>query len=186
MPVIAGAPSGRHDTGSPQARSARLSGRIVALGVTLAFCLQATVAVAVNMSLTISGFAAPIAIEAFSVQASGPSTSATGVVTPTNFSFISFSAVESAGTPVQWQMLARNSTSTSAEFQIRSTASLKLISDWTLTDVRFATVQAGRTSGGQTMTDFGLTFGKVTYRTYAADGSIVLQACWDAVAGVAC
>ena len=178
----------QHGAGSTKLQSARLSRRVAAVAAIAAFGLQSTGAIAGNMSLAMTGIAAPIEIIAFSLGATRAASfsGGGGTVVPAVFHDLSFTAPESAATPLVWSMTARNNLIASAVLTIRSPATAQPISEWTFSNVYLTSAQIGQTSDQTATSQISLSYGKVSYRVYAADGSVSQQMCWDVTAGVAC
>lgn len=167
----------------------RVSRRFVAMAAFLAMSLHSTSANAGNLTLTLTGFPAVIDVRNFSVGASKvPSFPSGTVTTPASFQDAGFTAVESSATPLKIAKLITGERLATAQLVVLSPISGQLVSDWTFEEALVTSVSLIHASGASTFptTSFTLSYNKVTYRVFAADGSVAQRSCWNIVSNVAC
>lgn len=162
--------------------------RRVATVAIAAISLLAGSSFAGNMSLTLSGFTAPIEVVSFNFSATKQAVTTGSGPTIAIFNEVNFAAPESAATPLAFAKLVGAQPLTIAQFQLLSPATAQPSSDWTFTGVAIKSLQVSHdsSSGSFPRTTFSLSFNKVAYRKFAADGSVAQQMCWDVVANAAC
>jgi hypothetical protein len=170
----------------PRATGGVAGFRGIAVAAAIVIALQSTAAAAGTMSMTVSGIASPIEIQAFNFGASKGYDFTTGVAQPVSLGEVALTAPESAATPQLWVMAAGGTAITSVVLTVVSPVTAKTISDWTFTDARVTLAQAIAVTNVTTGAAFSLAYGTVTYRVYAADGTIAQQTCWNVTAGAAC
>ncbi len=172
----------KHDT------TPRLSRRFVATVAIAATCALSARPHAGNLTLTLTGFPAPIEISSFSVGATKVPPVTGGSSTLANFQDAAFTAAESPATPLEITKLIAGARLTTAQLVVLSPTTGQLVSDWTFEEALVTSVALGHLSGASAspMTDFSLSYNKVTYRVFATDGSVAQRSCWNVVSNVAC
>ncbi len=141
-----------------------------------------------NLTLTLTGFPAPIDILSFSVGAIKVPPVTGGSSTLANFQNASFAALESPATPLEIAKLIIGERLTTAHLSVLSPTTGQLVSDWTFEQALVSSVALDHWSAASTFptTSFSLSYDKVTYRIFAADGSVAQRSCWNVVGNVAC
>jgi type VI protein secretion system component Hcp len=150
-----------------------------------------------NMSVTIAGLPAPVAITGFSTGAANagtfPSGGGGGAGKPT-FKDFTFKAPQSAATALLLKNLAAGTHLPSARIQVRSADGARLLSEWTLTGVLVAAidvVNGAPDPKGKAPdfflppeTAFSLRFSRYCYVVMEGDGTtIATQTCYDLATG---
>ena len=109
---------------------------------------------------------------------------------------MSFNAPESSASPLLLLWTSNASRRSTALLQISSPSSAALISDWTLADVAVTsvTVRSGDRDWTVGTADtffpptvrFTLSFSQITYRVYAANGTVAQRTCWNVLQNRSC
>lgn len=161
-----------------------------AVAVFLGGSLHAASSTAGNMTLNLSGFAAPLDILSFNVggQITGGFGGGGGGAGATSFQDASFLAPESAASPLEFAKLATGQHLASARLQVLSSTTAQPVSEWTFTDVVVNSISVDRTgvAGASSFIHFTLFYNKILYKVFAADGSVAQQMCWDLVLKASC
>ena len=145
-----------------------------------------------NMHLTINGIATTIDVLDFAAGANRVTSfggGGGGGSINSNYLDMSFNAPESSASPLLLLWTSNASRRSTALLQISSPSSAALISDWTLADVAVTsvTVRSGDRDWTVGTADtffpptvrFTLSFSQITYRVYAANGTVAQRTCWN-------
>ena len=150
-----------------------------------------------NMHLTINGIGTTIDVLDFAVGVSNPASFSGGDGAANSvYQDMSFTANESSASPLLLLWTSNASHRSTATLQVSSPSSAALISDWTLADVVVTSVVLR--SGGRDWTvttpdtffpptvQFTLSFSRITYRVYAANGTVAQRTCWNVLQNRSC
>lgn len=145
-----------------------------------------------NMHLTINGIGTTIDVLDFAVGANSVTSfggGGGGGSINSNYLDMSFNAPESSASPLLLLWTSNASHRSTALLQISSPSSAALIADWTLADVAVTSVTFGSGSPDWTVSTadtffpptvrFTLSFAQITYRVYAANGTVAQRTCWN-------
>jgi type VI protein secretion system component Hcp len=158
--------------------------RAIAVVIAATLSFLAAGSMAGNLKLTISGYATPIDVLSFSIGATRG--------TVVNYQDFNFTAVESALTPLLLGWTSSGFNGTTAVLQVLSASTSAPISDWTLTGWNMTSTQVGGAStassstAGAPTTNVSMKFTTITYRVFAADGTVAQRTCWNVSTKLAC
>jgi hypothetical protein len=161
-----------------------------AFGSVIGFLAYSAAAYGGNMTLTFDGVANPVEVLSFKFGATNPGDLGGGGGTgKVAFSAFSFTAPESAVSPLEFFWVNTGRHVKEAVLQVRAPDGTRLLSEWNFRDVMLESFGAesgpldAKAKAPNTFqppqTSFNLRFVLVCYKVFAADGSVAGQTCYD-------